>query len=149
MKASLITITLCLLLASAAPLHAQDSTRISPLHISIITPLGTNGMQSWNTTNIISVNLFAGYSGGLKGIEFGGFANALKGDMNGIQVAGFCNNTLGRANGLEIAGFWNFNKGKINGLQLSGFANAALDTVNGFQGAGFVNYANGSTNGQA
>jgi len=137
-----------LILASTGVLKSQDSTRISPFHLSFITPLGTNGMESWNTTNLISVNLFAGYSGGLKGVEFGGFANALRGDMNGIQMAGFCNNTFGRANGMEIAGFWNFNRGKINGLQLAGFANVALDTIVGLQGAGYANYSRGSSNGQ-
>lgn len=127
--------------------HAQDSLRISPFHISFITPLGTNGMQSWNTVNRISMNLFAGYSGGLKGVEMACFANALQGDMDGIQMAGFCNNTLGGASGMEIAGFWNFNKGKVNGLQLSGFANVALDSVDGVQGSGFANVTKGDSKG--
>ena len=134
-----------LFLGVAGTSMAQDSLRVSPFHLSLITPLGTNGMQSWNTTNLISLNLIAGYSGGLKGVEFGGFANALKGDMNGIQIAGFCNNTFGVANGIEMAGFWNLNKGIVNGLMLSGFANVALDTVVGFQGSGYVNYAHGAS----
>lgn len=142
------SIIIVLIIGSVSIFAAQDSTRMSPFHLSFVTPLGTNGLQSWNTTNLVSINIFAGFSGGLKGVEFAGFANALKGDMNGIQVAGFCNNTLGTANGMEIAGFWNFNKGKVIGLQLAGFANVALDTVAGLQGSGFANYANGSTNGQ-
>ncbi len=137
-----------LFLGVAGTSMAQDSLRVSPFHLSLITPLGTNGMQSWNTTNLISLNLIAGYSGGLKGVEFGGFANALKGDMNGIQIAGFCNNTFGVANGIEMAGFWNLNKGIVNGLMLSGFANVALDTVVGFQGSGYVNYAHGASGSQ-
>ena len=136
-----------LIIGSISILLAQDSTRVSPFHISFITPLGTNGLQSWNTTNLISLNLFAGYSGGLKGVEFGGFANALKGDMNGIQVAGFCNNTFGAANGLEIAGFWNFNRKKVSGCQLSGFTNVSLDTVDGIQGSGFANVIRGDMQG--
>jgi len=154
-----------LILVSGSVLRAQDSTRISPFHLSFVTPLGTNGLESWNTTNLVSVNLFAGYSGGLKGVEIAGFANALKGDMKGVQGAGFCNNTLGKANGLEIAGFWNFNRLRINGLQAAGFinlamdtvcgiqgagfANVTLDTVIGFQGSGFANYARGVSFGQA
>lgn len=126
---------------------AQDSIRISPFHVSFITPLGTNGLQSWNTVNRISVNLFAGYSAGLKGIEVAGFANVLKGDMNGIQVAGFCNNTFGKANGLEIAGYWNFNKDDVRGMQVSGFANVALDTVDGVQVSGYANVTVGDTKG--
>ena len=64
-------------------------------HLSFITPLGTNGIESWNTINHFSLNLFAGFSGGLEGIEIAGFANGLKEDMKGIQIAGFCNNTFG------------------------------------------------------
>ncbi len=131
----------------AGNIKAQDSVRISPFHFSFITPLGTNGMQSWNTFNRISINLFAGYSAGLKGIEVAGFANALKGDMDGIQLAGFCNNTLGRANGMEIAGYWNFNRQKLKGMQLAGFANVALDTVDGIQGSGFANVTVGDDHG--
>lgn len=128
-------------------LPAQDSVRISPFHISFITPLGTNGLQSWNTVNRISFNLFAGYSAGLNGIEVAGFANALKGDMNGIQLAGFCNNTFGEANGVEIAGYWNYNQHNVKGLQLAGFANVALDTVDGVQIAGYTNVTVGDAKG--
>ena len=142
--ATLISI---LIIGSAGMVSAQDSTRISPFHLSFITPLGTNGLQSWNTTNLISINLFAGFSGGLRGIEMAGFANALKGDINGIQMAGFCNNTLGRANGLELAGYWNFNRKKVNGCQFSGFANVALDTVDGIQASGFANVTIGEMKG--
>ncbi len=136
-----------LVTGTAGMAQTGDSTRIVPFHISFITPLGTNGLQSWNTTNRISLNLFAGYSGGLKGIEFAGFGNVLKGDMDGIQLAGFCNNTFGRANGIELAGFWNYNQMKLKGLQLSGFANAAMDTVEGIQASGFANITVGDMSG--
>lgn len=144
---ALIGMLTLVILVSGSVVQAQDSTRVSPFHLSFITPLGTNGLASWNTTNLVSVNLFAGYSGGLKGVEVAGFANALKEDMNGIQVAGFCNNTIGKAHGLEIAGFWNFNRLRMYGLQAAGFANVALDTVTGVQAAGFTNITTGDTRG--
>jgi hypothetical protein len=149
MKAIKMHLILMALVLSGATgiLPAQDSLRVAPFHLSFITPLGTNGMQSWNKVNRISLNLFAGYSGGLKGIEMAGFANALRGDMNGIQMAGFCNNTFGQAKGLELAGFWNYNQKKISGLQLSGFANVALDSVDGIQGSGYANVAVGDVRG--
>ncbi len=128
--------------------ESGDSTRVAPFHLSFITPLGTNGLESWNTTNNFSVNLFAGFSGGLNGVEFAGFANALKGDMRGIQIAGFCNNTFGVAEGAEIAGFWNYNHREVKGFQASGFVNFALGYVNGFQASGFANYADGASFGQ-
>ena len=127
---------------------AQDTTRISPFHLSFITPLGTNGLLSSQTTNLLSFNMIAGYSGGLNGVEFAGFGNALKGDMNRVQFAGFCNNTFGKANGMEVAGFWNFNAKKVSGGQVAGFANIALDTVDGFQASGYFNYAKGASYGQ-
>jgi len=127
----------------------QDSARVAPFHLSFITPLGTNGLESWNTVNHLSVNLFAGYSGGLKGVEVAGFANVLKGNMDGIQVAGFCNNTFGEAKGAEIAGYWNLNFKSVTGFQASGFANVALGHVDGFQATGFANYAKGVSVAQA
>ncbi|MFH0761641.1 MAG: hypothetical protein V2A67_09085 [Bacteroidota bacterium] len=162
---AIVAMLTVLIIALGNVVQAQDSTRVSPFHLSFVTPFGTNGLESWNTTNLVSVNILAGFSGGLKGVEVAGFANALKEDMNGIQIAGFCNNTIGKANGLEIAGFWNFNRLKVvgvqaagftnvaldtvYGIQASGFVNVALDTVSGFQGSGFANYAHGVSFGQA
>lgn len=147
-KKIMTTGILAFLLSLSGIIQAQDSIRIRPFHLSFITPLGTNGLQSWNTVNRISVNLFAGYSGGLQGVELAGFANALNGDMEGMQVAGFCNNTFGTVNGIEVAGFWNFNRGQVNGLLLAGFANVSMGRVAGIQGAGFSNYSRGSSSGQ-
>jgi hypothetical protein len=139
----LMSAPLCL--ATGMP---ADSARFAPFHLSFITPLGTNGLESWNTTNNFSVNLFAGVSGGLNGVELGGFANGLRGDMKGVQIAGFCNNTFGNAEGAEIAGFWNYNHRNVVGFQASGFANAAIGYVDGFQASGFANYAHGTSFGQ-
>jgi hypothetical protein len=130
-----------LILTSVTVTSAQDSTRIRPFHISLITPLGTNGLESWNITNRISINLIAGFSGGLQGVEWAGFANATKGQMNGIQIAGFCNNTFGGANGMEIAGFSNLTVGDTRGIQASGFANVTTGRHTGLQAAGFANVA--------
>lgn len=136
-----------MLVIGMGTLPAQDSVRLRPFQLSFVTPLGTNGLQSWNTVNRISINLFAGYSAGLRGVELAGFANVVKGEMLGIQMAGFCNNTIGPAYGLELAGFSNYNQGRITGLQLSGFANVALDSVAGIQGSGFANIADGDVSG--
>lgn len=134
------------------PLRAQEEEtpemNKAMFHMSFITPFGTNGLQSWNTINHFSINLFAGFSGGLEGLELGGFANGLRGDMDGIQLAGFCNNTFGQAHGLEIAGFYNYNHGYVKGMQIAGFANAALSDVEGAQISGFANHAQGSAMGQ-
>jgi len=148
MKSKLLFFAALIFLAPSIYADSGDSTRVAPFHLSFITPMGTNGLQSWNTTNNVSFNIVAGFSGGLQGIEFAGFANVLKGDMKGIQVAGFCNNTLGNADGAEIAGFWNYNHKYVKGFQASGFANFALGYVDGFQASGFANYAKGASFGQ-
>lgn len=123
----------------------EKEMRKSMFHLSFITPMGTNGLDSWNTTNVVSVNIFAGFSGGLQGIEMAGFANGLKGDMEGIQIAGFCNNTFGEAEGLEIAGFYNYNHKNVKGMQIAGFTNLALGDVEGAQISGFANHSQGSS----
>ncbi len=148
MKSRIIFLAAIVIMSQSVFADSGDSTRTAPLHLSFITPLGTNGMESWNTTNNLSVNMFAGFSGGLNGIEFAGFANALKGDMKGVQLAGFCNNTFGVAEGAEIAGFWNYNQKWVKGFQAAGFANAAIGYVDGFQASGFANYADGVSFGQ-
>ncbi len=148
MKTRIFILAALLMASTVVFAQDEDQGRTAPFHLSFITPLGTNGMESWNTTNNFSVNLFAGFSGGLNGIEFAGFANALKGDMKGVQLAGFCNNTFGIAEGAEIAGFWNYNQKWVKGFQASGFANVALDYVEGFQASGFANYASGVSIGQ-
>jgi len=147
MKARILLIA-ALFCVSQFAMGQEEEERTAPLHFSFITPLGTNGLESWNTTNNISFNLLAGFSGGLQGVEFAGFANALKGDMKGVQFAGFCNNTFGNAEGAEIAGFWNYNHKNIKGFQASGFANFTLGHVQGFQASGFANYADGASFGQ-
>ena len=141
-KTIIIAAALCLSLPGVkAWAQEEEPAPRSLVHISLITPLGTNGLESWNTVNHLSLNLFAGYSGGLDGLEVAGFANALKGDMRGIQVAGFCNNTFGDADGFEIAGFWNYNHRNVKGMQIAGFANLTRGTMEGIQVSGFINYA--------
>lgn len=133
------------LLVTIAGIAQNEEQKIRPFQLSFITPLGTNGLDSWNTTNIVSINIFAGFSGGLMGIEMAGFANGLKGDMKGIQMAGFCNNTFGEAEGLEIAGFYNYNHKNVKGMQIAGFTNLALGDVEGAQISGFANHSQGSS----
>jgi hypothetical protein len=146
-KLGTILLSAILLAFSIQGFSQEEETEMNKamFHISFITPLGTNGIESWNTINHFSINLFAGFSGGLEGLEIAGFANGLKGDMTGIQIAGFCNNTFGYADGLEIAGFYNYNHKDIQGVQIAGFANGTLGDVIGAQVSGFANHSQGSS----
>ncbi len=78
MKKTISTVIILLILTAAkADVELKDDTTIvRPFQISFVTPMGTNGLESGKVTNRISVNLLAGYAGGLEGIEVGGFFNS-------------------------------------------------------------------------
>ncbi|MDA7744829.1 hypothetical protein N8911_01890 [bacterium] len=141
----------------------NDSTANLPFQITFITPMGTNGTLSPKMTSHISLNVVAGYNGGVQGIEVGGFANVLeydmqggqfagfanvvRGDMKGIQAAGFSNYVHGSADGLMAAGFTNHSNKSSLALQAAGFSNQCLGSSVGAQCAGFVNFAKDSVTG--
>ncbi len=68
-------------------LSLNDSTSGLPFQITFITPMGTNGTLSPKVTSNLSLNVVAGYNGGVEGVEVGGFANVLEYDMKGGQFA--------------------------------------------------------------
>lgn len=118
-----------------------------PFQVSFITPLGTNGLNSWNVVNKVSFNIYGGYAGGLDGFEASGFFSVLRGDMNGAQFSGFVNADLGNSTGGQFAGFVNYNRGTFEGAQFAGFVNVTSDNTEGAQLAGFTNVVVGELNG--
>jgi hypothetical protein len=163
---SLMTIILLLTLGLGAIAQEEiQETKTLPFQITFVTPLGTNGLDAWNTTNNFSINLLAGYNGGLDGIELSGFGSILKNDMKGSQISGFGNITMETAKGFQASGFFNYNKGYFNGVQttgfaniitndakawqISGFGNITTQKLDGAQISGFANYSKGNTIGQA
>ncbi|MDD2965147.1 MAG: hypothetical protein PHQ65_14515 [Bacteroidales bacterium] len=150
LKFALLVLSVLFFFHSAVAGQTNPDTtamRTSTFHISFVTPVGTNGMESWNTVNKISLNLFGGYSGGVDGAEFSGFGSIIRGDVQGFQGSGFANVVMGRTEGAQFAGFANVNKSFVKGAQFAGFANVVSDSVVAFQGAGFSNVANGSLTG--
>lgn len=117
----------------------DESNIIRPFHMSFITPISTNGLQSGDVTNIFSFNMLAGYSGGLQGFELAGFSNVIKGETKGVQIAGFSNTNRGNVDALQLAGFTNVALEEVNGLQAAGFANVARKDIRAVQLAGFSN----------
>lgn len=118
----------------------QDSTQYTrPFQMTFITPMSTNGMQALETTNNLSINIYAGMSGGLNGIEFGGFVNAIKYNVKGMQFAGFSNIVLGNTEGGQFSGYFNYTGKSLKGVQAAGFANVVLGHLKGVQAAGFAN----------
>ncbi len=103
------------------------------LQASVIPYLGTNGKVTGSITNRLSINLLAGYTGGLKGFEIGGLLNITRKEMSGVQVGGLFNIVGGRSRGLQIGGLFNFDLGKFQGVQAAGLFNYIPDTINGLQ----------------
>ena len=126
-----------------------------PFQMTFVPPLGTNGIKSSMYINKLSINILAGYNGGVDGFEAGsllnivedsvrgvqisGFGNIVGGPAEGVQTAGFINYVDGYAKAVQVAGFTNLSAG-LKGIQASGFANIA-DEVEGLQVSGFLNGA--------
>jgi hypothetical protein len=109
--------------------------------VSLFPPLSTNGINAPNYTARYSINLIAGYNGGLDGGEIGGLLNINKYYTNGFQIAGLANITGGSMAGVNIAGIANYAQQDMGGIQLSGLANIAGDDLEGIQITGGFNYA--------
>ncbi len=142
----------------------QPEVLSRPAQISLIYPIGTNGLESGSYINNISLNAIAGYSYGVNGFEAAGFANVTRSDVKGVQLAGFANVVGGGVTGTQAAGFVNVNRSAsvatqlagfanvsggegLVGSQLGGFANYSHGSLKGWQAAGFANYAGGPVTG--
>lgn len=129
---------------------------------SLFPMIGTNGFRSRELTNNLSVNVFWGVSGGVKGLEvsgfgsrvnghvtgaqFAGFTNVLKGDLRGYQVGGLVNSVGGRVQGAQAAGLFNVaDHGQV--VQIGGLGNVVKEELQGVQVAGLFNAAGENTRG--
>ena len=113
------------------------------LHLGLIYPLSTNGLQAGRTVNEVSYHLLVGYAAGLDGAEFSAIGNVENDFVDGAQFAGFFNVVRRRVDGLQAAGFLNASGGDTQGAQLSGFINVGAGTIDGLQATGFVNVTTG------
>lgn len=115
--------------------------------ISFLPLPGVHTSRNGGYINRISLNILAGYSGGVDGIEIGSLLNIDRNYVNGVQISGFGNIVGKKTRGLQVAGFTNINIGSIYGVQVAGFNNVTNDTITGVQIAGFTNYLRGAMNG--
>ncbi|MBN1200176.1 MAG: hypothetical protein JXA23_12545, partial [Bacteroidales bacterium] len=83
-------ITMLLIASGALAAQNADSVKVNSrvFQISFVTPLGTNGLSSWTTTNNFSINILTGYAGGVNGTEFTGLVSVLNHNLRGAQFAG-------------------------------------------------------------
>ncbi len=121
----------------------EEQKPLRPFQISLFPVVGTDGASAMDYRYRVSVNIFAGITGGLQGIEGAGFANINLGPVKGIQGAGFANIVTGQVEGLQGAGFMNLNLGNHKGLAGAGFANIITGQGQGLLGAGFANIVTG------
>lgn len=118
-----------------------------PFQISLLPSIGTNGLMSGGMTNILSINLLAGYAAGLNGVEVGGLVNIIREDVIGVQVAGLANTVGGNVIGVQAAGLYNHVKGSFSGVQAGGLYNIVKDTMTGIQVGGLFNTIEGDIHG--
>ncbi|PKP03378.1 MAG: hypothetical protein CVU11_08565 [Bacteroidetes bacterium HGW-Bacteroidetes-6] len=109
--------------------------------LSLLPQWGTNRRMSGSVVNHFSINLLAGYSYGVSGVEIGGVANINQKNVNGLQLGAVMNITGGDVNGFQAAGLLNRNIGKMNGFQVSCVSNTVADTICGVQLSGLSNVA--------
>lgn len=126
--------------------HNKDEKQ-RPFQITLVTPIGSNGIDAYKTSNNVSINIFAGVAKGVTGVEAGILANVILKDVTGAQVAGFGNVVLGNVKGAQYAGYLNYTGGTIAGAQLAGFCNVGMKKVKGLQMAGFANVSGDSLHG--
>jgi hypothetical protein len=129
----------CICLLFLTPMaEAQDrELEMRDIRISIIPGLSTNGIDAHNYTARFSLNILAGYNGGLDGFEIGPL-NMNHHYTRGVQIGGL-NYSAGRMQGLNIAAGANYSRGDMKGIQLAGFVNASEGVIQGIQLAGIAN----------
>lgn len=97
--------------------------------------------------NKLSLNVLAGFSDGVEGVEVGSVLNIDRSYVKGLQIAGFGNIVGKKTNGVQISGFFNINTGSVTGVQVAGFNNIVNDTITGVQISGFTNILKGKMRG--
>lgn len=134
-------IAACCLMLSCVVLQvsAQQKERTNRVHIGLIYPLSTNGVQAAQYTNYFSLHAIAGLSGTEKGFAASGFLTIVKDSSTSWIMSGFGNIIFNRAKGVQLAGFMNMVKNESEGLQAAGYLNIA-GSSKGAQLAGFGNY---------
>ena len=108
--------------------------------LSLLSPLGTNGMNSGQIANKVSINLVGAHSYANKSFEFGSVYNVNLDHTSGFQFAGVVNHTKASRNAAQFAGVTNIAKNGETPFQFAGILNVA-DHVSGLQFAGVVNVA--------
>lgn len=138
-KLTLLFTTLGLIAGSVTAQKDSTLNKVRPFQLTFVSPMGTNGIDCYKITNRVSLNILAGVSRGVKGVEFGGLANVILKDVHGAQFAGATNVVLGEVNGGQFASYFNYSGKNLNGAALAGICNVNLGELHGAQIAGAFN----------
>ncbi|TDQ18274.1 hypothetical protein DFQ04_0072 [Algoriphagus boseongensis] len=112
-----------------------------PFQFSFVPFVGTNGTNSGNVINEVSINFFGGYSAGTTSFEMASLFNINRGEMSGVQLAGLFNQVGGKVDGVQLAGLFNSNLDSVRGVQLAGLTNFTTGSVEGVQISGLANFS--------
>ena len=123
----------------AANMENIQDTLYREFQFSVFPFVGTNHKLSGNVINDYSLNLYGGYSLGLRKLEFGGLFNLVRSDVTGAQFAGIFNAVGGKVKFIQLAGIFNMNRDSVNGYQFAGMVNLNGNSTSKFSGAGLLN----------
>lgn len=138
---------LALVLSTTAVFAQQGGdVKESHVHIGLVYPLSTNGVQAFNYKNQVSLHAIGGASASEEGFCASGVGNVIRYNGNGFIAAGLGNIIMDNAEGVQAAGFLNYVKNNTHGFQAAGFANIT-GSFEGVQAGGFANINTKATRG--
>lgn len=127
--------------------------------LSVTPGIGTNGINPSRYINLISLNVFAGYSEAFRIVELSGLSSFTRGSSSGIQISGFTNIVGGDFNdkrsikkeqvetnfrGFQASALFNYVRGQTIGFQIA-LLNITQEDFIGFQlGFGNISRRNGA-----
>jgi len=110
------------------------------LNLAVLPSLA-GGLFSSDADRNVSINLVAGASASLAGVEFAALWNSESRDVKGFQFAGLGNLVAGGVTAFQFAGLGNYAGRDVRFSQMSGLANVAGGGLSGAQVAGLANVA--------
>lgn len=114
-------------------------TLFTKVSFSLVPPLSTNKLLSYNTINKLSLNVLIGKSKGIDGLEIAGLLNYDFGDVQYVQMSGIGNIVGGNVKHVQTGGVFNIVGGNTDGVQAGGIFNVVNGYYHGVQAGGIFN----------
>lgn len=117
-----------------------------PFQLSLIPQLSTIGRDKKIRLGF-SLNILAGTSDALRGVEIGGLVNVMRDDTNGVQIGGLANIVGGSSEGVQIGGLANIVGHHSRGVHIGGLTNIVGKSSKGLHIGGIANIIGGDSTG--